>query len=253
MIVHPSEHGFADLLPLLVRHNCRRLHFAAGQALRRKGHHYADMLVVAEGEVRPEPPAGNRRAPLGRGAPIGATAFASGRSSVETLLAAKSTTALVIDDQLLNAIEQDDAATARELHKGLAGAPAAAPLTAERVEILLCRTEAMLLAAKNLRYEVYCGELGRSSRNADHGSRTLSDHLDQSGHTFVARDDGETVGTVRVNFAWEGTLGGYEALYDGGRGGASKGAPPSARSSQSARRAAAATRSSICSRPRFAT
>ena len=86
---------------------------------------------------------------------------------------------------------------------------------AEQIEILLCRTEAMLLEAKRLRYEVYCGELGRRSRYADHDARILSDQLDETGHTFIAREGGEAVGTVRVNFAWEGSLGVYEELYDG--------------------------------------
>lgn len=87
--------------------------------------------------------------------------------------------------------------------------------SAERIEIALCRTEAMLLEAKKLRYDVYCRELGRRSPNADHDSRTLSDHLDRSGHTFIARVGDATVGTVRVNFAWEGSLGDYAQLYDG--------------------------------------
>jgi predicted GNAT family N-acyltransferase len=86
---------------------------------------------------------------------------------------------------------------------------------AGRIEVLPCPTEGILLEAKRLRYEVYCGELGRQSCNADHESRVLSDHLDQTGHTFIAREGGQTVGTVRVNFAWEGSLGVYNELYDG--------------------------------------
>jgi predicted GNAT family N-acyltransferase len=86
---------------------------------------------------------------------------------------------------------------------------------AGRIEILPCTTEVMLLEAKKLRYEVYCCELGRQSCNADHERRILSDHLDHTGHTFIAREGGHTIGTVRVNFAWEGSLGIYNELYDG--------------------------------------
>lgn len=84
----------------------------------------------------------------------------------------------------------------------------------ERIETLRCGNDALLLDAMRLRYEVYCAELGRTSRNADHATRTLSDHLDESGHTFIARCGSETLGTVRVNFAWQGPFGAYEQLYD---------------------------------------
>ncbi|HJP69955.1 MAG TPA: GNAT family N-acyltransferase [Sphingomicrobium sp.] len=98
-------------------------------------------------------------------------------------------------------------------------APPADPAAPEacaavRIEVLPCRTEALLLEAKKLRYEVYCDELGRQSCNADHENRVLSDNLDQTGHTFIAREGGQTVGTVRVNFAWEGSISPYDELYD---------------------------------------
>jgi predicted GNAT family N-acyltransferase len=83
-----------------------------------------------------------------------------------------------------------------------------------RIEILQCRTDAQLLEAQRLRYKVYCAELGRTSRNADHEKRVLYDDLDLAGHTFIAREEGQTAGTVRVNFAWEGSLGIYNELYD---------------------------------------
>jgi len=127
-----------------------------------------------------------------------------------------STTALVIDDRVLGEIAQGDQATAAGFWKTLIeqrNKPATRAV--ERIEVLLCRSEAMLLEAKRLRYEVYCSELGRRSRNADHNNRTLSDHLDQSGHTFIAREGGQIVGTVRANFAQEGSLGAYNELYDG--------------------------------------
>jgi predicted GNAT family N-acyltransferase len=71
----------------------------------------------------------------------------------------------------------------------------------------------MLERAQRLRYEVYCLELARQSPHADHDSKTIKDDLDAFGHTFVAIEDGETIGTLRTNFSTEGPLGAFEQLY----------------------------------------
>jgi predicted GNAT family N-acyltransferase len=81
------------------------------------------------------------------------------------------------------------------------------------IEVALCRDAAMLKSAQRLRYEVYCGELGRQSPHADHARALITDPLDRFGHTFVAIEDGETIGTLRMNLAGEGPLGALEAQY----------------------------------------
>jgi predicted GNAT family N-acyltransferase len=91
----------------------------------------------------------------------------------------------------------------------IADARAKAPV----IGIALCRDKAALENAQRLRYEVYCVELGRQSPYADHQSKTIKDDLDAFGHTFVAVEDGETIGTLRTNFSTEGPLGAFEQLY----------------------------------------
>ena len=51
---------------------------------------------------------------------------------------------------------------------------------------------------------VYCEELGRSSPYADHDRKVIRDNLDDFGHTFIAVDDGKTIGTLRANLAASG-------------------------------------------------
>jgi predicted GNAT family N-acyltransferase len=91
----------------------------------------------------------------------------------------------------------------------IADARAKAPV----IDIALCRDKAALENAQRLRYEVYCVELRRQSPYADHQSKTIKDDLDTFGHTFVAVEDGETIGTLRTNFSTEGPLGAFEQLY----------------------------------------
>jgi predicted GNAT family N-acyltransferase len=81
------------------------------------------------------------------------------------------------------------------------------------IDVALCRDKGTLENAQRLRYEVYCLELGRQSPYADHDSKTIKDDLDSFGHTFVAVEDGETIGTLRTNFSTEGSLGAFEQLY----------------------------------------
>jgi hypothetical protein len=60
---------------------------------------------------------------------------------------------------------------------------------------------------------VYCEELKRQSPYADHEARTISDPLDEFGHTFLALEEGQTIGTLRGNLPAEGSVGIYEELY----------------------------------------
>jgi hypothetical protein len=81
------------------------------------------------------------------------------------------------------------------------------------IDVALCSDQAMLACAQRLRYEVYCGELGRQSPYADHARGIISDPLDDFGHTFIAVENGETIGTLRTNFSNEGPLGILEDHY----------------------------------------
>jgi predicted GNAT family N-acyltransferase len=81
------------------------------------------------------------------------------------------------------------------------------------IDVLLCQNNEMLESAQRLRYSVYCEELKRQSPYADPAKKIIADALDRTGHTFVAVEKGETIGTVRVNMCSEGPLGVLEALY----------------------------------------
>jgi predicted GNAT family N-acyltransferase len=87
------------------------------------------------------------------------------------------------------------------------------PVAGSSIEVYLCRNKVELKAAQRLRYEVYCGELGRNPPSADHSKRLIADALDTFGHTFVAVHNGETIGTLRGNFSRDGDLGKFEKLY----------------------------------------
>jgi predicted GNAT family N-acyltransferase len=81
------------------------------------------------------------------------------------------------------------------------------------IRILLCQNSEMLESAQRLRYKVYCEELKRRSPFADHEKKIIADDLDKTGHTFVAVNKGETIGTGRVNIPSEGPVGVLEELY----------------------------------------
>ena len=66
------------------------------------------------------------------------------------------------------------------------------------------------LTSYRLRYQVLVEELGRNHPHFDHEHRTVCDPCDSSGHTFVAEDAGQIVGTIRINFRDEGPLDGEE-------------------------------------------
>jgi len=215
---------FAELRPWCVEHG-----FAAGEVLRVAGQHYRDMLLITEGEVEiilalP----GASASPIRRGAgqPVGEMGFLQGIGASASVTAVTPIRALLIDDAILHRIEQADPAlyvrllrllgriidyrrgSDKVLADALGGANGSAML-----DIRLCRDEATMLAARRLRYDVHCDELGRAAPSADHDSRTLGDALDSFGNVFVAMDQGVAVGTLRLNFAGEGDLGTAAELY----------------------------------------
>ncbi|HET7717670.1 MAG TPA: cyclic nucleotide-binding domain-containing protein [Bauldia sp.] len=210
---------------------CRLVHFAAGDVLRKKGQHYRDMYLMVSGVVEVDLGTGSEAGqPLvaGARAPIGEIGFLRGSAAVATVTARTAADALVLDDPALARIERSDPVLAADLFRYLARTAVertsfnltlSSPGVADRaaIDIYLCRDEDMLGRAKRLRYEVYCDELGRNSPYADHRDRTITDHLDQFGHTFIAVEEGETIGTLRSNLSREGDLGVLIEVYGMGK------------------------------------
>lgn len=210
-------------------HHCPVRTFAAGEVLRKKGQHYTSMYLVTRGEVSVD--LGIGEAPLtptvgAHGLPIGEIGFLRGLPATATVTAATDVTALEITDDTLSDLERTapdlavsllqflaTTADERTSHNiALAATLPNAPKE-QSIRILLCRDDDMLLKAQRLRYTVYCTELGRQSPNADHEKKIISDELDEFGTTFIAVENGETIGTLRANRPSDGTIGILESLY----------------------------------------
>lgn len=216
----------SNLLDLLRKHGTLRS-FDCGEMLRQSGHHYREMFLITQGCVAIRLPEDRTdRAILGPGAPIGEISFLLGYPATATVVARSFTETIVIDDATLRRIEREQPALSAQLLRYLAKTARkrmSYNLTqssrifgfsrAGAIDVVLCRTDEMLENAKRLRYEVYCRELGRNSPNADHDRKTISDDLDAFGHTFVALENGEAIGTIRGNIAREGPLGALQELY----------------------------------------
>jgi CRP-like cAMP-binding protein len=214
--------------PSPFRPYCREVRFAPGDVLRHKGQHYADMFLIVGGSVAVDLEAGRGR-PIrvsATGAPIGEIAFLRGCGATATVRAETEVAALAIDDPILARLEREQPAltagflrdVARiaddRLSENLVHVPTPATKgDADAIEVYMCRTAEMLAQAQRLRYDVYCGELRRQSPYADHERRIIADALDECGHTFVAVERGEIIGTLRLNLASEGPLGILEDLY----------------------------------------
>lgn len=203
--------------------------FKPGDVLRQKGQHYRDMYLMTEGMVEVDLHAGEaatRPVISGPVGPIGEIGFLRGTAASATVTATVAGSAFVLDDPALTHIEQAAPALAALLlhylaetaeertsfNLTLAGLDGGVADTSA-IDVYLCRDEEMLESAKRLRYQVYCVELQRDSPFADHESRTISDSLDAFGNTFVAIEDGETIGTLRSNLSREGDLGHLEEIY----------------------------------------
>lgn len=81
-----------------------------------------------------------------------------------------------------------------------------------RTDIGLVASEGDLRELFQFRYRIYVEEMHRRQQYADHDQRTIRDPLDDSAYNFVAREDGDIVGCVRVNFAADGGLDYYRDL-----------------------------------------
>ncbi len=213
----------------LLQSICRQIRFETGDVLRQKGQHYRDMYVITDGCVEVDLESGRGAAKVvvsEVGSPIGEIGFLRGCSAMATVIARAPTAALVIDDPTLARLEHEQPALTAHLLRHLAktaeertsynltwSSTPTAYTRPQTIEVHLCRNKDMLERAQRLRYEVYCQELGRHSPYADHDERIITDHLDDAGHTFVAVEAGETIGTLRANLSSEGSIGILEELY----------------------------------------
>lgn len=227
----PSSAGSsAEATPALLsalRDFCEERVFAPGEQLRRKGEHYRHMYLLTEGDAIVDFGGGTRDSvKVGPGAAIGEMSFLSGKPATAEVVSLTPVRALELDDATLSRFEakRPDLIVAllrmlgHVMHErnaqDLIYAPSLASLEAGKaVEVLLCRDADMLGEAQALRYETYCVELGHNSVEADHERRNLSDGLDGTAYVFIARSGGESVGTLRVNLASDGSLGMLQRLY----------------------------------------
>jgi len=211
-----------------LRKFCATASFRPGDVLREQGQYYRSMYWLTDGSanVEFEDGSGPRATSVGAGWPIGEISFLRGSPAVATVTAAEPTSALVIDNVTLARLEREQPALAVRILQLLAdiaddrtnsnmifAEDSAAHIRGSAIDIRLCRSEGMLEAAQRLRYEVYCLELGRQSPFADHGRKVIADALDDAGYVFVAMEAGEVIGTLRVNFPADGSLGLLEDVY----------------------------------------
>jgi N-acyl-L-homoserine lactone synthetase len=182
------------------------------------------MYVIADGRVEVDRETSERLVVADKAAPIGEISYLRGCPATATVTALTRTRVLVLDDLTLNRLENEQPLLAAHLLRHFAKTAeerlsynltwdSGAEKNAGAAQVYLCRNEQMLNEAKRLRYEVYCEELGRQSPYADHGRKTISDHLDDTGLVFIAMDGNETVGTLRANASLDSALGAIEELY----------------------------------------
>jgi CRP-like cAMP-binding protein len=219
---------------MLVDVNALRAHlqsvdFPAGQRLRQKGQHYNDMYLLTGGMVEVDFEDGRRAGRVvitGPGQPIGEIGFLRGLPATATVTACRPTSALVVDDAAQARLETRQPELAAALSRHLAETAEertsqnlvftsgqSAVTSGAAIEVLMCRNDEMLRSAQELRYAVYCEELGRKSPFADHQRKIITDELDRFGHTLIAIEAGQVIGTIRASLAWEGPLGSLEQTY----------------------------------------
>ena len=230
MTDHADTPGLGPEWPEALEDYCPLREFAVGDVVRKEGVHYTSLFLIRDGEMDVHMSDRHRAESIVRvtkGEPVGEFGFLAGQPANATVTAATSASAFEIDSGIITRIEAERPKLAAELLRYLAHK------MEERdkenatfrfgdlshdidrpLNVVLCRNDSMLLEAKQLRYRVYCEELGRTSPYADHEAGTLSDDLDAFGHTFVAYNGEKLVGTIRVNMSSEGSLGATEEIYN---------------------------------------
>ena len=219
-----------DDLPQRLQEFCDVVTFAPDAILRQKGQHYSTMFLVTAGRVEVDlgQGSGTLEPPVGAaGLAIGEIGFLRGLPATATVRALSEVTALKLDDEVLSQLERTAPDVAVALLRFLAetaeertsqniqiAAASADPVKEQSIRVLLCRNDDMLVEAQQLRYQVYCQELGRTSPHAHHDKKIISDDLDRFGQTFIAVEDGKAIGTLRANRPSEGPVGMLEELYN---------------------------------------
>jgi CRP-like cAMP-binding protein len=200
---------------------CRRASFGPGSVLRQRRQHYSDMYVITSGSVSIDLEGGEGapRHRCGPGSPIGEISFLRGCPATATVAAETAVDALVVDDATFTQLQSRQQERHTHIWRVLTeiaeqranSEPRTSPI--EQIEICLCRNKAMLESAQRLRYQVYVTELARTVPHADHARGLIEDELDRFGACFVAVENGETIGTVRLNLACRGAVGVLEHFY----------------------------------------
>ncbi|MGI9477243.1 MAG: cyclic nucleotide-binding domain-containing protein [Hyphomicrobiaceae bacterium] len=202
--------------------------FDAGAALRLKGGFSPEMLIVLEGEVKislTRDGDAELSHTIGRNSVIGEIGFLTGKGATADATALTAVRALAIDRDVLSRLEVQSPKLAAEFSRYLARIAKARLKSDEMLlgemtddaaaamEIILCATPDLMRTAQRVRYDVYCGEFGRPSQYADHDAKTIIDDLDTHGTSLLAVKEGEAVGTSRVNFTRDGSLGMLPEIY----------------------------------------
>jgi CRP-like cAMP-binding protein len=200
---------------------CRRASFGPGSVLRQRNQHYSDMFVITSGTVNIDFEAGEGapRQKCGPGSPVGEIGFLRGCPATATAAAETAVDALVVDDAVFAQFQPSrrdqythlwhlltETAEQRVNSKSQTSPP-------DQIEVYLCRNKAMLESAQRLRYQVYVTELGRIVPHADHAQGLIEDELDRCGECFIAVENGQVIGTLRLNLASRGPIGSLEELY----------------------------------------
>lgn len=83
-----------------------------------------------------------------------------------------------------------------------------------QIKVRLAETESDRQKIFQLRYDIYVQEMNRKQSYADHSLLRIEEPYDATGHLFLAEtEEGEVIGTVRINFRKDGPLE-CEELYD---------------------------------------
>jgi CRP-like cAMP-binding protein len=217
---------FADIIEMgsgLRASHCRQATFGPGDLLRERRQHYSDMYVITSGTVGIDLEAGEGapRRTCGPGSPIGEIGFLRGCPATATVAAETAVEAVVVDDATFAQFHSGRQTWHRHVRRLLteiaeecvSSKPPALGGPSDQIEVYLCRNSAMLESAQRLRYQVYVGELGRTVRHADHTQGLIEEELDHCGDCFIAVENGETVGTLRLNLSSRGALGPLEEIY----------------------------------------
>jgi len=225
---HSNTLNFDQDLLLKLAEFCPKRQYKAGEIVRQIGEHYHDTLIISKGKlsVRLATTAHPASLHTRRSGPVGEIGFLWGTPACATITALEHTQMLVLDDHALSnlavlnpplalRVVQSLKQTARERLSTTLALNSCEQFArgGEAISVLMCRKPEQLLEAQKLRYDVYCRELGRSSPFADVNSGTIADDLDENGKTFIAVQDGSTVGTLRVNYSCDGGLDELERLY----------------------------------------